>query len=386
MEEAAIMPPRPSRPIRSSRRWLGFATPALAIAVLAMLAPRCASALELREVWRVPAGGIVSAPPVVAGGTVFVGSWDQTFYALDAATGDVRWKFETGGIIGGHAATISGPLVLFGSSDGQLRALDRTTGRLQWSIGLGSRFADGLGIAVRDSELFAGFSDGAFYAFRIGASTARWMQRLDGAAFGRPCVSADRVFVATLDTQAPPGTAGGTLFALERASGKVAWKATLVGATGRLGGARSGPLLWKELVIVADASGVVRAFSQMTGSEIWRVDTGSAVVAEARVEADALLVGNTAGDLCAISPARGKIVWRTHLPGSFEHGPPAVAGDRVFVASADSYLYVLERGTGKIVANYRGAFAPEWDQGRLYLGGFDPSGTNSFVVSLSLKP
>jgi len=32
----------------------------------------------------------------VAGGTVYVGSWDRKVYALDAATGNARWTCTTG--------------------------------------------------------------------------------------------------------------------------------------------------------------------------------------------------------------------------------------------------------------------------------------------------
>jgi glucose dehydrogenase len=34
--------------------------------------------------------------PVVAGGRVYIGSWDRCLYALNADTGAVLWKFETG--------------------------------------------------------------------------------------------------------------------------------------------------------------------------------------------------------------------------------------------------------------------------------------------------
>ncbi len=43
--------------------------------------------------WHFRAPDSISAQPVVAGGTLYVGSWDGTFYALDAATGAVRWTY-----------------------------------------------------------------------------------------------------------------------------------------------------------------------------------------------------------------------------------------------------------------------------------------------------
>ena len=39
---------------------------------------------------------------------MYVGPYDGNLYALDAATGDVRWTFATGGWISGAATVISG--------------------------------------------------------------------------------------------------------------------------------------------------------------------------------------------------------------------------------------------------------------------------------------
>jgi hypothetical protein len=52
------------------------------------------TALRLKPAWTFPAGDAVTASPAVVGGTVFVGSWDGFFYALDSETGQQSWKFQ----------------------------------------------------------------------------------------------------------------------------------------------------------------------------------------------------------------------------------------------------------------------------------------------------
>jgi outer membrane protein assembly factor BamB len=44
--------------------------------------------------WTFQTGDAVSASPTVAGGVVYVGSWDGYFYALDANSGSLRWKYR----------------------------------------------------------------------------------------------------------------------------------------------------------------------------------------------------------------------------------------------------------------------------------------------------
>jgi polyvinyl alcohol dehydrogenase (cytochrome) len=51
------------------------------------------SARMLVRAWLFPTGDAVTANPVVAGASVYVGSWDGSFYAIDRATGALRWKF-----------------------------------------------------------------------------------------------------------------------------------------------------------------------------------------------------------------------------------------------------------------------------------------------------
>ena len=46
----------------------------------------------LRQAWFFPTGDAVTATPTVVGDTVYAGSWDDSFYALDLRTGQLRWK------------------------------------------------------------------------------------------------------------------------------------------------------------------------------------------------------------------------------------------------------------------------------------------------------
>jgi glucose dehydrogenase len=49
---------------------------------------------SLMPAWTFPTGDAVSASPAVVDGVVYVGSWDGFFYAIDATTGQLRWKVQ----------------------------------------------------------------------------------------------------------------------------------------------------------------------------------------------------------------------------------------------------------------------------------------------------
>ena len=49
---------------------------------------------QLQPAWIFPTGDVVSASPAVFDGVVYTGSWDGYFYALDADSGQLKWRFR----------------------------------------------------------------------------------------------------------------------------------------------------------------------------------------------------------------------------------------------------------------------------------------------------
>jgi outer membrane protein assembly factor BamB len=83
----------------------------------------------------------VHSSPALSCGIVYAGSSDRYFYALNAETGALVWKFKTGDDpkthlmagIRGSAAVTSGT-VCFGCRDADFYALDARTGALKWKV------------------------------------------------------------------------------------------------------------------------------------------------------------------------------------------------------------------------------------------------------------
>ena len=114
------------------------------------------TAKRLKVAWFFPTADVVTATPTVVDGTVYAGSWDDTFYALDLRTGALRWTYRLspqdavtpypgqqprdatsdGGLVTASAWYQSGSgtrpdLVIFAGGY-TLYALDAATGALYW--------------------------------------------------------------------------------------------------------------------------------------------------------------------------------------------------------------------------------------------------------------
>ena len=85
------------------------------------------------EKWKttIGAGWSSESSPAVVGGTVYIGSRDNNIYALDATTGNVKWKHFTGGEVHSSPVVLDG-IVYIGSADLHLYVLDAQTGAEKW--------------------------------------------------------------------------------------------------------------------------------------------------------------------------------------------------------------------------------------------------------------
>ena len=83
--------------------------------------------------WKFKTGDVVYSSPAVADGAVYVGSHDGHLYSVDAQTGKQRWSFKTGYRVYSSPA-VSDATVYFGSADTHLYAVDAATGKLLWKV------------------------------------------------------------------------------------------------------------------------------------------------------------------------------------------------------------------------------------------------------------
>jgi len=172
--------------------------------------------------WKFKTGDVVHASPAIAGGTVFVGSWDSYFYAIDAATGKEKWRFKTGedhdtynqvGIQ--SSAAIGDGMVYFGCRDSNFYALEQQTGAEKWKFNNKGSWVIA-SPAVREGKVYFATSDsGKFYA--ADAKTGAILFTLDmhhWPAFSSPAIAGRMLYM---------GTHEGKLESIDTDAQKVAW-------------------------------------------------------------------------------------------------------------------------------------------------------------------
>jgi len=174
------------------------------------------------QLWKRATGGPAPSTPAVANETVYAGSYDGKFYALNAQTGAIRWKFATGGerrfeakgihgleprnqtMADQYDVFLSSPVIVqgavyFGSGDGHLYALDAASGELKWKFKAGDVIH--ASPAYADGVLYVGSWDSFFYAVDAATGQEKWRFNNEMSwVISSPAVAQGKVFFATSDS------------------------------------------------------------------------------------------------------------------------------------------------------------------------------------------
>jgi eukaryotic-like serine/threonine-protein kinase len=299
-----------------------------------------------RQIWKMKTRGPVPATPAVANGTLYVGSYDGNFYALNADTGALKWKFATGGerrfeAKGLHGMqpknqTIADPFdiflsspvvadntVYFGSGDGNVYALDANSGEMRWKFKTGDvvhaspAFADGL--------VFVGSWDGYFYALDAKTGDQKW--RFHGGE--------DPLIHNQVGFQSSPAVVNGVvytgcrdaqLYALDAGTGKEKWK-----IDNQLSWVITSPAVAGGKVYFATSdSALYHVVEAATGKSLVKEDGRAYMFSSPAVANDTVFIGVLNGTLMARDAATGKVLWEFHTDASKENKGWVLTAERRF--------------------------------------------------------
>ena len=265
----------------------------------------------------------VEAKPVVVGGTVYIGGADNSVYALDAATGHVRWTYTTGDQVYSSPA-VAGGTVYIGSNDHKVYALDAATGHVRWTYTTGDQVDSSP--AVAGGTVYIGSDDHKVYALDAATGHVRWTYTTGGEVDSSPAVAGGTVYIGSWDYN---------VYALDAATGHVRWTYTTGGIID------SSPAVAGGTVYVGSEDDELYALDTATGHLRWTYTTGGVVDSSPAVAGGTVYIGSDDGNVYALDAATGHVRW-TYTTGGEVDSSPAVAGGTVYIGSNDHKVYALK--------------------------------------------
>jgi outer membrane protein assembly factor BamB len=336
-------------------------------------------------------------PPVVMGNTIYFGSDDGNFYALDVESGYMRWVFKSGAEIN-SIPYVDNRQVYFGSKDGKVYALSRQNGSEIWNFQTESQVNSQVE-RYKDHVIFSGDADAIYFLSPSGEEQFRlenpgwihftflmaddvmyfatgpqvymvgpydinkreflWFVPYDEIAsswYSFPAIRNDLIYFAAAD-------AGYNMYmsfyAFNRRTGKQVWEQRREGVFQNaywdiwelyLRNVENldfmAPIVWKDLVIYSGGDSLARAFDARNGKPRWERAFDMPICSAPTLAGGRVYFGILGDDyhpprLVCISARDGRVLWQMETEGSLLSAP-VIAGKRIIFGTDQSVFYVLE--------------------------------------------
>lgn len=293
-----------------------FSTPAVSngIVYLASLEGRVYAldaALGI-EKWKEPykIGGEIQASPLVAQGKVFIAATDKIF-ALDALEGKAAWAqpFQAAGRVWAKPSIDDTEASLFfGTMDKDFYALNASTGNLKWTFKTeGAILTTPL---VYKGKIYFGAFDGNLYALNPTArekglpfpAQGEWLFKAGDWIWTGPIRDGDTLYFATTR---------GRVYAINALSGKPVWPNAFEISSSF----KSNPVIYKDALIIASEEGRIYSLNLGNGQMKWASPSslGAAIMADLAISEDAVYIFTQGQTLYALDANTGMQRWGYNL-------------------------------------------------------------------------
>jgi outer membrane protein assembly factor BamB len=266
------------------------------------------------------------APLTCGGGLVLAGTTRGTLYALDANTGEEKWRYDTGGVLSGSpnflfdredAKAQRKAVIVLDQSAGVLHAVDSATGKLLWKTD-GVERCDG-SPGVGGGRIVFGSCTAALHVYA--AADGKHLRDIeisgDAQVAGGAAIDGDLIFA---------GVRSGSLICADAESGTIVWSSIESQEQ-----TFSTPAVTSGKVIYSSDNGFVYAITRADGRTLWSFKAGglptSPVVAKDKVAI------SSEGILYLLNLADGRKLWSQEI--SDEISSPALIGGMVVTGADD---------------------------------------------------
>ncbi len=248
-----------------------------------------------------------------ADGLVIVGNQKGQVFALDQATGAIKWTAQLSGAVISSALVQSGRVIVV-ANDGTAYALEVETGQVAWTYKLPNASFSLRGqatpVSLDPRTVLIGTSTGYIFAIDSVAGVPR-LQRRVAVSEGRSDIQ------RLIDVDSEPVVSGqyvvttsfqGQVTVLDLATQRVLWSEN--------SSSLNRPEVTDGRVIVSQADGQVIAYDLITGTQIWKNEQLlNRNLSNAVLLGSNLVVGDLDGYLHQIDPSTGTTLGRVKTSG-----------------------------------------------------------------------
>ncbi len=287
-----------------------------------------------KRLWSINAHDTVEFPPSVGYGRVYVAQQKGLFFALNAKTGQVRWRKSLDRCAA--ASPTIGKEVVYQSymhpvvcaqgqpgATGFVVAWDARTGKERWRYNTAPVESSPL---LQGNRIYVGSWDHGVHAINANTGRRIWRFQADNEVNTSAAYWNGRIFIAS---------DSGTLYALSAKSGKQLWSAQSQSRFGSREFFYATPTVAHGRVYIGNTDGTMYVFGAKTGHLLWARPLGTYIYGAAAVYKRKVFVGTYDGKFYALDAATGDVRWQIDAHGAV-HAAATVMNGLVYYAVCSS--------------------------------------------------
>lgn len=163
--------------------------------------------------------GVHAAPILTTGGLVAIAGDNGQVFGLDVQDGETAWWVELPSPVYDAPAS-SGQWIFVPTTRGRFFAIDAATGAIRWQYAIRDTAVYLTSPAVSESDVVFGGSDGILRSVATSTGEVRWTYEAGAAITAAPLITHNTIYI---------GTMGREIQGVDRKSGKLVWVQELKG-------------------------------------------------------------------------------------------------------------------------------------------------------------
>jgi outer membrane protein assembly factor BamB len=225
-------------------------------------------------------------------------------------------------------------LVYFGSEDGNFYALDAKTGEERW------RFATNMPIlswpVVDGDAVYFGSNNRTFYAFSLDGRMIWSFKTRGDAGLFNAVVHNNTVYFGSFDRN---------VYAVSADNGRLMWNFTLSEPPNTVF------CIWEGMLYFGSRNCNFYSVDSK-GRLVWQYKTNAPLAGGATVEGGVVYIGGADNALHAVDARTGALAWKFRANGYIAHTNPAVCNGKIYFGCWDCNLYCIDMN-GSLVWKFR---------------------------------
>jgi outer membrane protein assembly factor BamB len=336
--------------------------------------------------WTYQTEGSIRSSPAVVNGKLFVAAYDWYFYCLNAMNGERIWRYPMTYDMIRSSPAVANNRVYIGGWAAQwypsIMCFNADNGSLLWEYYNETEEGDPIlsSPAINNNRVYAAYSFalvGKILCLNATTGDLIWKHEIQNCSIdSSPALSNNKVYIGTILQ-----SGNGTMYCLNETTGEELWNTTTEGYI-----QYSTPTVHNNKVYIGTTYywqpqyGWVYCLNAENGSVLWRYQTNDYIKSTPAVAYDKVYVGSDDTYLYCLNADNGSRIWRFETLAAVDSSP-AVADGKVYFGSGlsggliDGHVYCVNAETGDLIWSYATSgpvrSSPAIVNGTVFIGSYD---------------